>query len=63
MEEERDKVTIELSGGEFSLLIFALGIAAGSAQGLRMHLIDLANTVNKNNPRWIPYEVSPPRKA
>jgi hypothetical protein len=54
-------MTIELTEDEFQLLILAIGMAIGSDACLyrpnRYRLFALANAVNRNNPKWIPYEI------
>lgn len=54
----------ELSPEDCALLNLSLGIAIGATcadrRKLSCQIIKLANTVNKNTPYWIPYEVEPP---
>ncbi len=55
--------TVELSQADFDALLLALGMAAGAClrdgqKGLALLVIELSNKINKNNPRWIPYETS-----
>ncbi len=54
-------MTFELTPEQHELLIFALGIAAGASSlgstPLAEKILRLANAVNKDNPRWHPYEV------
>ena len=54
--------TITLSDDGFDSLLLMLGYAAGSANkdgntALFCTFVRLANEVNKDNPRWTPYEV------
>lgn len=52
---------ISLSEDDFTLLMFALGIAAGAVSmdnpAQFKSFIKLANTINKDNPNWTPYEM------
>lgn len=57
-------MTIELTDDEFENLILMCGYAAGVAlkSGDRRQLesfLRTVNAVNRDNPRWIPYEVDP----
>ena len=53
-------MTFELDDADFDLLLLALGIATGHSwdhnKKLAIRLIQLANTINKDNPNWTPYE-------
>jgi hypothetical protein len=55
----REKLTAQelvLSIDDFELLIFALGVAAGSVGPERADaFIRLADRVNRGNPNWTPY--------
>jgi hypothetical protein len=60
----RGGFTVELSQTDFDALLLALGMAAGAClrdgqKGLALLVIELSNKINKNNPRWIPYETAP----
>lgn len=55
-------VEVNLTEDERSLLTLALGMATGVAlrdgsRKLASDLLQLANTVHKNNPAWRPYAV------
>jgi hypothetical protein len=54
-------VKFELSKGDYQLLLLALGMATGLAsrenRALMNDLFRFANTINKDNPDWTPYEV------
>jgi hypothetical protein len=55
--------TVQLSQDDFELLLLSTGIALGvclrdGRKGLALRLTELANTINKNNPRWIPYDTT-----
>jgi len=55
-------MTFELSREDYQTLLLALGMAAGTASRegddrLFRAFTRLANTVNKDNPDWTPYEV------
>ena len=57
-----DAPKIELTRGEFELLLLALWMAVGTAirsenPGLAQRLLHLADRVNANNPNWLPYEL------
>jgi hypothetical protein len=59
---DRFNLNLNLTREEFDTLILALGFATGSAfkQGmgkLSYSLLELANTINKDNPNWKPYEI------
>jgi hypothetical protein len=52
--------TIELSESDFTTLLLCLGYATGSAiwrheEGLARSFMELANTINRDNPNWTPY--------
>jgi hypothetical protein len=52
----------ELNKEDFELLLISLGVAAGVATRdgnpvLFLRFLKLANTINKDNPDWTPYEV------
>lgn len=56
------QITMTCSGDEYSLLLMALGMAAGSAHKINhdmgYRILDLANTLNSGNPHWRPYLVT-----
>jgi hypothetical protein len=56
-------MTIELSQDDFELLLVMLGYGTGAAmqhdQKLAYKFLALANRINKDNPNWTPYAVSP----
>jgi hypothetical protein len=64
---EGEHLTIELDDDEFSQLILMSGYAWGAAMKAddselaRLFLI-LANRINKNNPKWTPYEIPPAKE-
>jgi hypothetical protein len=54
---------IELSQDDFDTLLFALGLLVSGylrdgRKGLALRIVELANKMNKNNPRWIPYDTT-----
>jgi len=52
-------VKFELTPEEHSLLILALGIAAGaSSTELAERIFRLTNSIQKDNPRWVPLMVA-----
>lgn len=55
-----DEFVVRLSSDEHHLLVIALGLATGTAmrgnnRALAYRLVELANAVNRDNPRWTPY--------
>jgi hypothetical protein len=55
---------IELSEDETDILTLALGFATGAAfkdgnRRMAYAFLALANTVHKNNPHYVPYEIPP----
>lgn len=57
---------IEFSQRDYETLLLTLGYAAGALQdrgerGLFYRVLELANTINKDNPNWAAYEL-PPRE-
>jgi hypothetical protein len=57
--------TIILSDEEFVVLNLALGAAAGAAfeiheKKLAFSIVRLANSVNRDNPNWTPYQLLKP---
>jgi hypothetical protein len=57
-------MTIELTHDEFDTLLLMCGYAAGAAfdkgdRRLCNGFITLANAINRDNPRWIPYQIPP----
>jgi hypothetical protein len=62
MKRENGRVLIDIGEDDFEILIFLMGLGAGTAQregstGLFWRFISLANAVNEGNPNWTPYEV------
>jgi hypothetical protein len=60
-------MTIELSDEEFKILLLAMGYATGAAAKEGNHqlansFLILANAVNRDNPRWIPYKTEEPSR-
>jgi len=61
-EANEETITITLTRDEFDLFMLLMGEATGSAMrqgnGARVcSYLGLANSVNKDNPRWIPYQI------
>jgi hypothetical protein len=61
--ESGDKVTLEMSRGDFSVLLFLLGAATGGLykqageNGLFWSAIEFVNALNAENPNFTRYEV------
>ncbi len=61
-------IVIALSQDDFETLLLSLGMAAGvclrdGIKGLALRIIELSNTVNENNPHWIPYDTADERTS
>jgi hypothetical protein len=57
-----DNITFTITGNEYMQLLLMMGYATGAAsreedQPLLRSFLRLANSINKDNPKWIPYEV------
>lgn len=55
-------ITITLNADEYATLLIMNGYAAGAAfkennKKLAYAFLRLANAINKDNPRWTPYDV------
>jgi len=52
----------ELSQDDFDLLLISLGAAVGALMpgnpAMAVRILELANTINKDNPAWIPYKTA-----
>lgn len=56
-------MVVDLNEEDFATLLVMLGYATGAArrQGereLSIRFVKLANTINRDNPNWTPYQVS-----
>jgi hypothetical protein len=65
---QNDDVTLVMPVDEFELLLMALGYAAGAAhrdhdQHLFWRWIKLANSINRGNPQYRPYEIDDAAEA
>lgn len=52
-----------LEDDDFTLLLIVLGMASGAAydktnKAMFHSIIELANTINKDNPDWTPYNIT-----
>lgn len=56
---EDGNITVTVTPNDYGNLLFALGLAAGSAPELTMRwrIIRLLNHVNEGNPNYKPYDV------
>jgi hypothetical protein len=56
-----DEVVITLTGDEYQRLLLLTGYATGAAMKddpkLAYSFLDLANRINRDNPRWTPYAI------
>jgi uncharacterized protein YfaT (DUF1175 family) len=56
-----DSITFTITNSEYMMLLVMMGYATGAAsqqdQALFRSFLRLANSINKDNPKWIPYEV------
>lgn len=60
-----ETVVLSMDQDDFSLLLFALGLATGAAErdsnrGTALNLLGLVNRLNEGNPRFIPYKLDIP---
>jgi hypothetical protein len=63
MRRENGKVSIEITDAEFTMLLLALGFAAGSTKDdwdLKIRILSLLNSVTEGNPDFRPYAVPEP---
>jgi hypothetical protein len=57
--EKGDTVTLEMSRAEYSNLLIAIGIAAGSATDRQVFWgwMQFVNELNETNPQFTPYQI------
>jgi hypothetical protein len=63
-DREEQRVTIELTTGEYEFLLVMLGMALGTADHygdtqMMRHCLEIINAVGRNSPGFIPYAVAP----